>query len=215
MKLVSTLGWSAEVVLYPARLLKPDEMVVFYGPKDDPAIYEAKLKIAECIPSARFVEVQPFSMSDCIKKMRGHLSDDAVANITGGTKIMSFTLALLAAYREEGEIPVIYISTQGDDMKVHRIPLRIGNMKIDFKKNTTISMILKILLSSGSEEMKEWSGPEIREIMRKKYGKNISESTFNSAKEKLKKLNLIMEKKRGRTLYYAPYSSALFFVGGE
>ncbi len=214
MNLISTLGWSADVVLHPARVLNPERMVVFYGPETNAEVMAAVQRVKEEYPDTKFVQVNPFSLSDCIAKMHPHIGDDAVVNMTGGTKIMAFTLALLATYREGGEVPVIYVQTRDGGMSIIRIPLRLSSFTLNFKKNSTKRLILEILCDEDDCSRK-LSGPEIRKIMAEKYGHSVSESTFNSAKEELKRLNIIVEEKKGRKLYFSARAAAAFFIGGD
>ncbi len=214
MRLVSTMGWNAEVVLEPIRILNPEEAVVFYGYYDQmnrERIEEELRRLNEAPVKVKLVRVDPFSMEDCIEKMKPHIDDGTVANITGGTKIMSFALSLLATHRKGGEIPIIYYITEGKKGKIVKIPAIFEKMKVDLNGDNASSYILRVLMNANGKKL---STKEIKEKM-KAMGKNVEGSTFNQAKNNLLWYNLIKEEKQGRTKFYEVYPIAKIFVGGE
>ncbi len=151
MKLLSTMGWSADVVLHPLSVLKPEQAVIFYGTSDDDSRQKVEAAMDKIKNNAKmalkFVEVNPFSLEDCIEKMRPELTEDSIANITGGTKLMSFALALLATYGyyTDGAIPVIYVVTKGGTTELKRIPIVVDEMDLGFKKNKKNTIMRQIL----------------------------------------------------------------------
>ena len=220
MKLLSTMGWSADVVLHPLNVLKPEQAVIFYGTNDEDSRQKVEAAMDKIKNNAKmalkFVEVNPFSLEDCIEKMRPELTEDSIANITGGTKLMSFALALLATYGyyTDGAIPVIYVVTKGGNTELKRIPLVVDEMDLGFKKNkknTIMRQILQILHDNGDE----LSGAEIRAIMKDNFGRNVSSPGFSEAKAKLACRNLISERKKGNAGYYSLKSGAWFFLESD
>lgn len=226
MRLVSTLGWSPNVVLYPLRVLKPDEAVVIYGSvgkEDALKTREAIQRIREESPvgDLKFVEVEPLSLKDTIEKIedRVRITDDTIVNITGGTKVMSFALALLATMRKGGEVPIIYVVTErhsgGDAMRIKRIPLMISGTRVNFKKNGAPAMILRVLAENDGAEM---SNGDLQDEVNKRLKElgirddDLSEGAFTDAKKPLLCLNLISERGEGKNKYYTLNSSAWFFV---
>ncbi|GEM_PF-2950057 len=221
MKLLSTLGWVPEVVAYPANILKPDEMVVFVGAasqRDREIIDDSKERLKSMVVQPiKFVEVDPLDMGDCIVKMKPHLSDDSVVNITGGTKIMAFTLLLLATLRfgnsprsDPRDLPVIYVKTVGSQMYIERLPLEMGAPEFNPRGNGTAALILKVLMDSEDGEL---SSPEIRRIMESKYNKKVQNSTFSEAKKKLENANLISVRWVGNTSFLRIHEAAEVLLG--
>ncbi len=228
MRLVSTLGWSPDVVLYPMKVLRPEEAMVIYGSlteEDSARTEEAIQRIKENYTSGkvRFVRVDPMSLRDNIEKIEREvrITDDTVVNITGGTKVMSFALALLATMRRGGEVPVIYVVTDGkgaeERMRIVRIPLALSGTRVNFKKNRAPAMILKVLAENDGAEV---SNTLLREEVSKRLwklgvleeGKLISQGAFSDAKKPLICYNLISERVDGRRRYYSLKSSAWFFL---
>ncbi len=216
------MGWSANVVLYPIKKLKPDEVVIFYGIGDKDAeesVEEAMEKIRKESPiPPKFIEVDPFSLEDCIEKIRPELTEDGVANITGGTKIMSFALALLATYgdRTNGEIPVIYVVTKEGKYDIKRIALAIDEMDMGLKKNKKKNKnVMKLILEVLKNQNDELPAETIKEEIERITGRKISPSGFSEAKSKLVCRNLIFERKEKNRGYYSLKSGAWFFLEGE
>ncbi len=223
MRLVSTVGWVPEVVIYPAKILNPEEIVVFHGHidnKEEKARFEKTKNeiVTEIGMNVRFVEVNPFDMADCIRKMKKYVNDESIVNITGGTKLMALTLALLATYRPGGEVPIIYVTTE-DEPRLVRVPVSFTPEDLRIDANTVKWSILKILLESPSGKMRSKELRKIigKERIRKGIAKGdendegLSQGTFSEAKKELKKYNLIAEEKLGREIELSVKEAAWFF----
>ncbi len=190
MNLVSTIGWSEVVVEYAAKILLPEKITVFYGPSEDDRILTAieNLKRKVNVPLTA-VQVDPMDFKQCTDIMKKYIDDSCVANITGGTKVMSFTLALLCASRN---LPIIYVLTENGQMRILRVPVRLVKKATNFitSPDSTATILLEILIKNfnGEAHLKE---------LRKAIG-NVKYSTLSDAKNRLIRANLIKESKKGR-----------------
>lgn len=190
MNLVSTIGWSEVVVEYAAKILLPEKITVFYGPSEDEKVIAAieNLKRKVNVPLTA-VQVDPMDFKQCTDIMKRYIDDSCVANITGGTKVMSFTLALLCASRN---IPIIYVLTENGNMRILRVPVRLVKRATNFisSPNSTAMVLLKTLI-------KDFNGEAHLKDLRKALG-NVKYSTLSDAKNRLIRANLIKEAKKGR-----------------
>jgi len=207
MRLLSTLGWSADVIIEISRVLEPEENIVFYGYVDEierERIMAAIKKLEISLDKLRLVKVNPMSLKDCFEKMRNYISEESVVNITGGTKIMAFSLALEAALRD---IPIVYMYTEGDIRRIKRIPLSIsyaGRNFLNFSNDSTPLKILRLLV-------KKYNGKARLKDIKRDIPERRS-STISDAKRKLIKANLIREEKNGRDKIIILNSGSYLFV---
>ncbi|ADD08848.1 hypothetical protein Aboo_1039 [Aciduliprofundum boonei T469] len=208
MKLLSTLGWTSKVVIEAAKKLKPDENVVFYGYVNDEEkekVEKALNEVKKELSNVKAVQVDPMNFYDCITKVNEHIDNTSVANITGGTKIMSFSLALKAALMD---IPIIYLVTENGKTTIKRVPIRLSTSQRNFFKmnesDSTAVQILQALIHSqgGKMDMK---------TLKSKLNKGYS--TISDAKSRLILANLIREEKNGRTKILVANSAAYLFGG--
>jgi len=208
MKLLSTLGWTAKVVVEAAKLLDADENIVFYGYVDDAEkdrVLAALEDVKKELKNVKAVQVDPMNFQDCIVKIDEHIDEESVANITGGTKIMSFSLALKAALLD---IPIVYVVTENGKTKVKRVPVKLSSSKRNFFRmsgeDSTAKEMLKILLNeyNGKARLKE-----LKMRLNKKY------STLTDAKDRLLLANLIREEKVGREKVIIANNVAYLFGG--
>ena len=195
MRLLSTVGWSEEIVSYVIDTLEPDEIILFYGfvsEKDRNRIRKALDLIRARYPSnLKEVQVNPMALGENFEKMARWVNDESVANITGGTKIMSFALALNAAMRG---IPIVYVVTDGDEKKIFRVPITFSEGSKNFfridKKDSIAMRTLKILVN-------DFKGKARFVKIKERLG-NISSSSISDAKRRLLMANLIREEKNGK-----------------
>ena len=208
MRLLSTLGWTSKVVIEAAKSLNPEEHIVFYGYVDDEEkerILGALDEVKSELNNVKAVQVDPMNFHDCIMKINEYIDDESVANITGGTKIMSFSLALKAALLD---IPIVYVVTENGKTTVKRVPVRLSSSKRNFfrmsEEDSTAKDMLKILLNeyNGKAKMKD-----LKMRLDRKY------STISDAKSKLILANLIREEKVGREKVLIANSVAYLFGG--
>jgi CRISPR-associated protein Csa3 len=208
MKLLSTLGWTAKVVIEAAKILGADEHIVFYGYVDDEEkerVLSALEEVKKELKNVKAVQVDPMNFHDCIMKINENIDEESVANITGGTKIMSFSLALKAALLD---IPIVYVVTENGKTTVKRVPVRLSTSQRSFfrmsEEDSTAKEMLKILLNeyNGKAKMKE-----LKMRLNRKY------STLSDAKSKLILANLIREEKVGREKILIANSVAYLFGG--
>ncbi len=122
MRLLATLGWNPKIVSYSVEKLQPEEVVIFYGDFMGFNSEKALKELEEEIREVEKVKIDPMDIRDCITKMRPYVSQEAVANITGGTKIMALTLALLSAIER---IPMVYVVTREGRMRMDILPLEV------------------------------------------------------------------------------------------
>ncbi len=211
LRLLSTIGWTEKVVVEVARILQPEEHVIFYGYAND-AEKERVMRAVERARSSlsqplKMVEVNPMNLRDCIEKMGRYITEDSVANITGGTKIMAFSLALHAALHD---IPVLYMTTFEGKQEIKRIPFSLKPTRRSFfhpdNHDSTPVQFLKLLIEKYDGRA------ELRELRRELKGKG--DSTISDAKRKLLRANLIREQKLGRTKIIVANSGAYLFLGG-
>jgi CRISPR-associated protein Csa3 len=197
VRLLSTLGWIPAVVVSAVERIKPDKVVVFYGSEgDDNRVSKALENVIMDI--GKDVEVipvkidDPMDMRECMTKMKPHISEDSISNITGGTKIMSFSLALLSASRG---VPIIYIRRGGDEREVEVLPITI-NMESSFflgEDNSTKMEILKVLCEMGGKATQR----DVRDEVRRRRGLSESSTTIYEAISQLEAMNII-EKTRNK-----------------
>ncbi len=207
MRLLSTLGWTARVVVEAAKIIEPDENIVFYGYVDE--IEEIRVKnaleeVKNSLGNVKEVRVDPMNFQDCLSKISNYMDDESVANITGGTKIMAFSLALRAALMD---IPIIYVVTRNGKSFIKRVPVKLSASRRNFFRingESTAMQILRLILEKpdGRIKMKEL---QIR--LGKKY------STLSDAKRKLILANLVKEKKIGREKILIANDVAYLFGG--
>ncbi len=208
MRLLSTLGWTAKVVTDAAKLLEADENIVFYGYVDEEEEKKVKKALEEVkkkLKNIREVQVDPMNFHDCISKINEYINEESVANITGGTKIMSFSLALKAALMD---IPIVYVVTQDGKTIIKRVPIRLSASKRNFfrieKEDSTAIQLLRTLL-------KEPQGKARLKDLKTKINKGYS--TLSDAKNKLLLANLIREEKIGREKVIVANDIAYLFGG--
>jgi hypothetical protein len=173
------------------------------------------------------VRVKPFSMGDCITKMKPYLSEDSISNITGGTKLMSMALTLLSLHMNSYSVPLIYVYTRDENMEIMQVPLSISKMSINIRGTTRDLLEIlverddwttgKILRQEIKKREKERSGTRGKaapgQPKKEKDDKNeISETVFHQAKKKLLQLNVIEQRKNGKELEFKAYPIARIFV---
>jgi len=195
MRLLSTVGWNAEVVSYVIDVLEPDEVVLFYGFVSD----EDKDKILGVLKVLRDkhtmkikeVQVNPMALGENFEKIAHWINEKSVANITGGTKIMSLALALNAAMRG---IPIVYVITENGEKKILRVPIIFSEGMRNFfrieNKDSVAMRTLRILVE-------DFRGRARFVKIKEKLGR-ISSSTVSDAKRRLLMANLIREVKEGK-----------------
>ncbi len=211
MRLISTLGWTAKVVIETAKVLKPDENVVIYGYVDENEEMEIKKaldKVREELNNVIEVHVRdPMNFYECIQAVDRYLTEDSVANITGGTKIMAFSLALRAAVLG---VPVVYMATENGETKILRLPINLitdsnSLIRIHDKDSTTMKFLTTLVEKYGGKA----SMKDIKRALGSRY------STLSDAKNKLIKANLINEFKNGREKIIIANNAAYLFLGGN
>ncbi len=210
MRLLSTIGWNEEVVAHVVNILEPDELILFYGyvnERDRKRVMGA----VETIHSSfdipiRDVEVNPMALGENFEKMARWITDESVANITGGTKIMSFALALNAAMKD---IPIVYVVTEGDERKIYRVPISFSEDVRNFfrieNKNSIAMRTLRILVV-------DFKGRARFKSRKKRLG-NISSSSISDAKRRLLLANLIREERMGKEKILIANSGAYLLLG--
>jgi len=211
MRLLSTVGWNVEVVSYVIDVLDPDEVVFFYGFVSE----EDKKKVLKVLKTLeesytikiRKVQVNPMALGENFEKMARWISDESVANITGGTKIMSFALALNAAMRG---IPILYVVTEDGKRKILRVPIIFSEGMRNFfrieNKNSVAMRTLRILVE-------DFRGRARFVKLKERLGK-ISSSTVSDAKRRLLMANLIREEKEGKEKIIIANSGAYLLLNG-
>ena len=210
MRLLSTLGWTSKVVVEAAKVLEPDENIVFYGFVDkieEERVNKALEEVKNSIENVKGVRVDPMNFHDCIVKMSDYINEESIVNITGGTKIMSFSLALKAALMD---IPIVYVVTENGKSIIKRVPIRLSSSQRNFfrieKKDSTAIELLRTLLRDcqGRARLKD-----LKMKLNKKY------STLSDAKNRLLLANLIREEKKGRERVITANDIAYLFGGNE
>ena len=207
MKLLSTLGWAPQVIVEVARVLMPEENIVFYGYVNEderPRIENSLRKVREEVENLRVVKVDPMSFQDCIKKIQRFLDENCVVNITGGTKIMAFSLALQAAMVG---IPIVYVVTTKDKMRIKTLPLLLSLKGKNFlREGSTAHRMLELLLT-------KYGG--FAKLIDLKRDLGIKYSTLSDAKRKLMEANIIQERKEGKNKIIIANDIAYLFMEGE
>jgi len=205
------VGWNVEVVSYVIDVLDPDEVVFFYGFVSE----EDKKKVLKVLKTLeesytikiRKVQVNPMALGENFEKMARWISDESVANITGGTKIMSFALALNAAMRG---IPILYVVTEDGKRKILRVPIIFSEGMRNFfrieNKNSVAMRTLRILVE-------DFRGRARFVKLKERLGK-ISSSTVSDAKRRLLMANLIREEKEGKEKIIIANSGAYLLLNG-
>ena len=146
------------------------------------------------------------ALGENFEKMARWITDESVANITGGTKIMSFALALNAAMKD---IPIVYVVTEGDERKIYRVPISFSEDVRNFfrieNKNSIAMRTLRILVE-------DFKGRARFKSIKKRLG-NISSSSISDAKRRLLLANLIREERMGKEKILIANSGAYLLLG--
>lgn len=197
MKLICTLGWNSVVVTDVVRRLRPDEVVILYGYENEKnrAMVESALKEAvdacddEGVP-VRLHFINPLDFGDCLSAAKEHLSEDAVVNFTGGTKVMALALAMAAL---SVGVPLIYYEGKGGG-RLELLPLQGMDVSSGlYTGNRTQRKFVEMLVERGR-------------VMRKdaKRELGLSDSTISGLIDRFVKMNVVKKDRDSREVVVKP-----------